>query len=59
MERLLKASDVAEILQCSISMAYRIVRELNAELQQKGYYICRGRVPKTYFAERFNLKAGD
>ena len=51
----LRCKDIMERLQCSESMAYKVLKELNAELKKKGYMTLRGRVPKKYFEERFNL----
>ena len=36
----------------SVAFAYKIMRELNAELKQKGYIVVSGRVNKQYFLER-------
>lgn len=46
------ALEVAEILGVSRTKAYKIVKELNAELQEKGYIVIAGRIPKRYFEER-------
>lgn len=48
----LKASDIAEELDISISYAYRIVRMLNEELSNMGYITITGRVNRQYFNER-------
>lgn len=48
-----KADDLAEILGISTSKSYQIIRQLNEELQKKGYLVCRGRVPAAYVQERF------
>ena len=37
----------------SESKAYSIVRDLNKELEDKGYLIIPGRVSRKYFEERF------
>lgn len=47
------APEVAAYCGVSISMAYTIIRKLNNELKEKGYYTIDGRVPKSYFNERF------
>ena len=46
------AQEVAEILGVSRTKAYKIVKELNIELREKGYIIIAGKVPKRYFEER-------
>ena len=53
MGRMLKAVDVAEILQIGESKAYQIIRALNNELSEAGYFTVRGRISQTYFEERF------
>lgn len=48
----MRVEDVAEELSISKSYAYKIVRKLNDELQQKGIITIAGRVNKKYFTER-------
>ncbi|MBD5110983.1 MAG: helix-turn-helix domain-containing protein [Ruminococcaceae bacterium] len=48
----IKVEEVAEILGISKSYAYKIVRQLNNELKEKGFLTISGRVTKTYFMER-------
>lgn len=48
----LSADEVAEILGVSKSYAYKIVRQLNAELKDKGFLTIAGRVNKRYFMEK-------
>ncbi len=45
--------DVAEMLSVSRSHAYKIIRELNLELQGKGYRTISGKVSCQYFDEKF------
>ena len=47
------AKELAELLGVSESMAYKFIRQMNAELAQKGYLVCRGRIPKAYVEKRF------
>lgn len=47
------AKDISEILGVSESKSYQYIRQLNDELKEKGFLICRGRVPVAYFQERF------
>lgn len=35
------------------SSAYAIIKQLNRELDEKGYLTIRGKVPAKYFRERF------
>lgn len=47
----LTASEVAEILGVSKPKAYKIIAEMNKDLERKGYLIIRGKVSKKYFLE--------
>lgn len=51
----LTADDIAYLLSRSQSVAYKVLNDLNADLERQGYYTIRGRVPKKYFCERFNI----
>ncbi|MCR5593221.1 MAG: helix-turn-helix domain-containing protein [Saccharofermentans sp.] len=51
----LEPKEVAEIVGVSMPTAYRIIRELNIELQEKGFVIQIGKVNKKYFEERFGV----
>lgn len=53
-----RVGEVAKRLECSTQLAYKIIRQLNAELKKKGYITLAGRVPRTYFEERCCLKSG-
>ncbi len=55
----LNVFDVMAKLKVSKSMAYRVIRDLNRELKQKGYYVVNGRVSSDYFKEKFNLNADE
>lgn len=48
----LRVDDVAKILGISKSYAYKIVRNLNAELKEKGFLVVSGRINKKYFLEK-------
>ena len=45
---LLTAGEVAETLGVSKGHAYKLIRELNEELQSKGYLVVAGKVPKAF-----------
>ena len=47
------AKDISEILGVSESKSYQFIRQMNEELAEKGFIVCRGRVPVAYFNERF------
>lgn len=51
----LSVDDVRRVLNIGRTKAYQIIRQLNSELDKKGYMIQCGRVPAKYFAERFNI----
>lgn len=49
----LSAEDVQKELGISRSFAYRIIRDLNDELEKMGYYTIAARVNREYFYKRF------
>ena len=51
-KRFLNAEDVANIMECSKSRAYTIIRDLNEEMQAKGYVVIHGKINAKYFNER-------
>lgn len=58
-KHVLTAKDIAEICGISKSKSYGIIRQLNEELEQKGYLTLRGRVSKAYFFEKmYGMKEG-
>lgn len=54
-KKMMKALEVAELLQVSRATAYKIVKRLNEELEQRGYFTIRGKIPEEYLRERYNL----
>ena len=50
---MLSAKDVQKILQVSQAKAYEIIRSLNMELKEKGFYVLQGKINKDSFEERF------
>ena len=48
----MRAEEVARELEVSRSHAYRLIRQLNAELREKGYMTIAGRVNRQFFKER-------
>lgn len=50
---LLKAKDVAEILDIGLTKAYEVIKQLNAELEDKGYLTVPHKVPRKYLMERY------
>lgn len=45
--------EIQDILGVSRAMAYRIIKELNQELGNRGYIVMSGKVPKKFFAEKY------
>lgn len=48
--------DVMALTGLAKSKCYAIIRELNGELSNKGYYTVQGRVSRKYFLQRFGLE---
>lgn len=48
----MKVGEVAEELGISESYAYKVIRELNEELDAKGFLTVSGRISRQYFYER-------
>jgi hypothetical protein len=51
----LVAEEVANLLRCSKSYAYKIMKRVNDERKKAGYIVLRGRVPKKALLERVGL----
>lgn len=51
-QKFLRATDVASLLDCSESHAYKIMQKLNKELEDKGKITVKGRISKRYLLER-------
>ncbi|WP_203577983.1 hypothetical protein [Listeria ivanovii] len=51
----LSNKDVCLILRKKQTTAHKIIKSLNEEMVDKGYWIVPGYVNKMYFAERYNL----
>ena len=49
----LTAKDLAELLGVSASCSYKYIRQMNMELQEKGFLTVRGKVPAAYARKRF------
>lgn len=47
------AMEIADLLGISRGHAYKIVKQLNTELANKGYITIAGRIPKKFFAEHY------
>lgn len=53
MDKFLTVKDVMEILHCCQSKAYKVIRELNKELEREGQLYIAGRISAKRFKERF------
>lgn len=52
----INANEISKELQISRSSAYKIIRKLNHELEEKGYLVVNGKVPKRYFVLRYYIE---
>lgn len=50
---MMTASEVADELNVSKGHAYKIIRQLNAELESLGYIIVAGRIPRAFWKKKF------
>ena len=50
-----KATDVMAMLECSETYAYKVIWQLNEELEADGYIVVRGKVPKQYLEKKLCL----
>jgi len=55
MKKLISATEVAEICQVKQSKAYNIIRQINYEMESKGYVVIKGRVNRDYLFERLGI----
>ncbi len=53
MKQYVTAKEVADACGVSATKAYKIIRELNAELKAAGYITVAGKCPAAYFKEKF------
>ena len=51
-KRFLTAQDVMEMLNVSLSYAYRLIWRLNVEFESEGFVTIKGRLSTQYFMER-------
>lgn len=51
--KMLNAKEVAEVLEISNSYAYKIIDQLNRELQKAGYLTIPGKVDSLYLEKRY------
>lgn len=48
----LTAEDVANIMSVSLSMGYKVIRQMNDELKSMGFITVSGRVSKKFFESK-------
>mgnify|MGYP003287133420 CR=1 FL=1 len=48
----LTVDDVAQALKVSKSFAYKVIRNMNAELKEQGFFTMSGRINKQFFLEK-------
>ena len=51
-KKYLKAQDVANYMEISVPLAYKIIRSLNDELVAQGYLVVAGRINRSYFEKK-------
>ena len=52
-DRFIRAEELAKELGVSKAYAYKLIRQMNQELNEKGYMTVTGRVSRQYFYEKF------
>lgn len=52
-----RVDDVMRLLGYSRSKSYKIIAQLNRELETAGFCTCDGRVSRRYFDKRYGLEA--
>lgn len=50
------ATDVMAMLECSETYAYKVIRQLNEELEADGCIVVRGKVLKQYLEKKLCLR---
>lgn len=56
---MMTAQDVVDILGVSKGHAYKIIRQLNRELEDSGYIVVSGKIPKAYWNRKFYGRTGE
>ena len=50
---MITADEIADELGVSKGKAYKIIRDLNAELEQMGFVVISGKIPRAYLEKKF------
>ena len=53
------AQELAEMLGISKPYAYKLIKQMNSELRDKGFITISGKVSRRYFEEKFYGMEGD
>lgn len=53
-KKFINAEELARELDVSKPFAYKLIREMNDELQKKGFITIAGRVSRQFFEEKFH-----
>ena len=53
------AKEVSEALGVSQAKAYMVIRDMNSELKEKGYFTIAGKCSRKFFSEKFYGYDGD
>lgn len=49
----MRADEVAEVMSISKSYAYKVIRRLNKEVEDKGFLTMQGRIDRKFFYDQF------
>ena len=55
----LTAEDISEIIHRSPNYCYKLIAELNKELEKQGFIVIRARIPRKYFEQRCGVTIGE
>lgn len=53
MKQYITAQEISETLGVSLTKSYAIIRELNAELKERGFITISGKVSRAFFSEKW------
>lgn len=48
----IRANEISEEMGVSLTYAYKIIKQLNGELEKRGFLVVQGRTSRKYFYER-------
>ncbi len=51
--KFINTTEIAEELGVSKSFAYKLVKKLNDELKEQGYFVVAGKVSRVFYEEKF------